>query len=428
MRIDILTLFPAMFSPLEQSMIGKAQAKGLLEINIIDIRDYSFDKHHTADDRLYGGGAGMVMKPEPIMAALEDIKGYDQAQVIITAPHGKPYRQAMAQELSQKDHIIIVCGHYEGIDQRVSELSAATTISLGDFILTGGEMAALAIADSIGRLIPGVLGHEQATIEESFSDGLLEYPQYTRPPVFRDMEVPAVLQSGDHAAIAKWRREQSLKRTYQNRPDLLTKAPLTTDDYQYLSQLKRDESRPFNLFVALVHYPVLNKKQQIINTSLTNLDLHDIARAAATFGLEKYYLVQPIESQKGLIDNLINHWQSGFGAKYNPARKQALDRVAILPYLADVVADIEAKYQTKPHIIASSALDGKGSIAYDDMRQLMAKQGGNYLLLLGTGWGLAPEIMAEANYRLRPIYGPTDYNHLSVRSAASIMFDRLLGE
>ena len=428
MKIDILTLFPEMFAPLQASIVKRAQDKGLLELNITNIRDYATDKHHTTDDRLYGGGAGMVMKPEPLFAAIRAAQKVEKPRVIITSPQGKPYNQALAEELAKEEQLIVVCGHYEGIDERVIEALATDIISVGDFILTGGEVAALAITDSVVRLIPSVLGDEASHAEESFADGLLEYPHYTRPPIFEDLEVPAVLQSGDHAAIAKWRREQSLKRTLERRPELLAKTPLSVADINYLSQLRAESNLPFRLFVALVHYPALNKKGQVINTSLTNLDLHDIARAATTYGVERYFLVQPVAAQQKLMQDLLEHWQSGFGARYNPARQRALAKVAVLPYLEDVCAEIEQNFGSSPKIIATHAQTDADSIGYGDMRRTMQKAGGNYLLLLGTGWGLPPEIRAEADYRLCPLFGPTDYNHLSVRSAASIMLDRLLGE
>ena len=428
MKINILTLFPEMFAPLQTSIIKRAQDKGALELQITNIRDYAVDKHQMADDRLYGGGAGMVLKPEPLFAAIRAAKQVAKPRIVVTSPQGRPYNQALAEELAAEQQLIVVCGHYEGIDERVITELATDIISVGDFVLTGGEIAALAIADSVVRLLPGVLGTEQSHAEESFSAGLLEYPHYTRPAVFEGLEVPAVLQSGDHAAIAQWRREQSLLRTWQRRPELLTKAHLSAADLTYLSKLKAASKQSCRFFVALLHYPALNKKGEIINTSLTNLDLHDIARAATTYGVERYFLVQPVAAQRSLIQDLLDHWQSGFGARYNPARQQALARVAVLPGLADVSAAIEQDFGVAPKLIATHAQMDSDCIGYGDLRRKMQQEGGNYLLLLGTGWGLTPELRNQADYRLRPLFGPTDYNHLSVRSAASIMLDRLLGE
>ncbi len=428
MKIDILTLFPEMFAPLDHSMIKRARQSGIAKIDITNIRDYAHDKHQTTDERLYGGGAGMVMKPEPLSEAVRSVRCCEYPRVIVTSPAGRTYDQRLAEEFSREEQLIIVCGHYEGIDQRFIDHYATDLVSMGDFVLTGGETAALAITDSVVRLLPGVLGDERAAEEESFSDGLLEYPQYTRPPVFEGEEVPAVLQGGNHREIDKWRRQQSLEITYRNRPQMLTTAPLSEEDNRYLAQLRAADEQKFRLHAALLHYPVYNKKHQIITTSLTNLDLHDIARTSCTYGLSSYYLIQPIDSQRQLIAELVEHWRSGFGAKYNPDRKQALDLVSILPGLQDAVADIRSRYGAEPRIIVTSAQLKKGITGYRQMRQIMAEEGGDYLLLFGTGYGLAEEILEQASYRLAPIYGREGYNHLSVRSAAAIIIDRLLGE
>jgi len=428
MKIDILTLFPEMFAPLDHSMIQRAREAGIADIEVINIRDYATDKHQTTDERLYGGGSGMVMKPEPLFAAVADCCRTAAPRIVVTSPAGRPYSQEMARELAQEEQIIIVCGHYEGIDQRFIDQCATDLLSLGDFILTGGEIAALAICDSVVRLLPGALGDERATVEESFSEGLLEYPQYTRPPLFENMAVPEVLQSGNHARIEAWRRERALELTYHNRPDLLKTASLTDADAVYLGRLRAKEEKPFRLHAALLHYPVYNKKRQVINTSLTNLDLHDIARAARTYALAGYYLIQPIENQRNLMAALIAHWQSGFGAVYNPDREEALSLVHILPGLKDAIDDIAHTYGAPPRIIVTGANLKGQIISYEAMRRQMKIDGGDYLLIFGTGYGLTEEITDNADFRLSPIYGRDGYNHLSVRCAAAIIFDRLLGE
>jgi len=427
MRIDILTLFPEMFTPLNASMMKRAQDRGLLELHIVNIRDYAADKHQVADDRPYGGGAGMVMKPEPLAAATEAALASPHPRVIVTTPAGRPYTQALARELAREEQLILVCGHYEGIDQRYLDAFATDLVSLGDFVLTGGETAALAIVDSVVRLLPGALGDESSACEESFSDGLLEYPHYTRPPEFRGRKVPEILQSGDHARIAAWRRQRSLETTYRRRPDLLDLAPLSAADARFLGELRAAEEKPFRLHAALLHYPVYNKKKQIVNTSVTNLDLHDIARAAKTYALAGYYIVQPLDEQRRLFGQLLEHWRGGFGGIYNPDREKALEMVKLLPSLERVLAEIARADGVLPRLIATGAGLDRDITGYAELRCLMEREGGSYLLLLGTGWGLAQELIDAADFRLQPIYGREGYNHLSVRSAASVMFDRLLG-
>ena len=226
MRIDAITIFPDYFAPLEISLLGKAREKNLLDVHVHDLRDWTFDKHKTVDDSPYGGGAGMLMKPEPWGLAFDDILAEDGATaVIFTSPAGEQFKQATAQELSAAKHIVFACGRYEGIDQRVVNYAQTKAkvrmISLGDYVLNGGEVAALAMIEAIARLIPGVIGNAESLVEESHSDGLLEYPSYTKPASWRGFDVPEILLSGNHAAIAAWRHEQQVERTKAVRPDLL---------------------------------------------------------------------------------------------------------------------------------------------------------------------------------------------------------------
>ena len=220
MRIDILTLFVDSFAPLKESIIGRAIEKGILEINLVDIREFSQNKHKKCDDYVFGGGEGLLMTPQPLFDAIESVLD-DDAYVIYMSPKGTTFSQGKAKELSLYKHLIFICGHYEGIDQRVIDAYVDEEISIGDYVLTGGELASMVVVDAVSRLIPEVLGNENSAINETFSDNLLECPQYTRPAEFRGMKVPEVLLSGNHAEIAKWRREQSEKLTKAKRPDLI---------------------------------------------------------------------------------------------------------------------------------------------------------------------------------------------------------------
>lgn len=240
MKIDLISIFPGMLEgPFRESMIKRAIDRGLVEINLIDLRDYTCDRHRQVDDAPYGGGCGMILKPEPLFAAVESLKASSNtnARVILMTPQGQIFNQQKARELSGENHLIMICGRYEGIDERVRLALVDEEISLGDYVLTGGELAAAIIVDATVRLLPGFLS-EEASFDESFSCSLLEYPHYTRPQNFRGMEVPSVLLSGNHAGIENWRRQQALIRTYQRRPDLLEKADLTREERDYLEQLK----------------------------------------------------------------------------------------------------------------------------------------------------------------------------------------------
>ena len=227
MKIDAISIFPEFFDVLEISLLGKAQEAGLISFEAHNLRDFTHDRHKTVDDTPYGGGAGMLMKPEPWGEAFDKIIGKDRPVLIFTSPAGKPFNQELARELSQKEHLVFACGRYEGIDQRVVDYAGTIAevheISIGDYVLNGGEVAAVAIIEAIARLIPGVIGNNESLAEESHNDGLLEAPSYTKPQNWRGLEVPEMLLSGHHAEIEKWRKAQALERTKQNRPDLLDK-------------------------------------------------------------------------------------------------------------------------------------------------------------------------------------------------------------
>ncbi len=245
MIIDILTLFPAMFDgPLTESILKRAQERGLLTVRRHDIRAYATNKHHTTDDTPYGGGGGMVMMAGPLVAAVEDVRGADTSTpVILLTPQGRVFTQRVAAELAVHDRLILVCGRYEGVDERVRQSVITDEISIGDYVLTGGELAAMVIVDAVARLIPGVLGARWGAEEDSHAMGLLEYPHYTRPPVFRGLAVPEVLLGGDHGAIARWRRREAIRRTWQRRPDMLLAAELSEDERWFLAELAEADAR-----------------------------------------------------------------------------------------------------------------------------------------------------------------------------------------
>ena len=243
LRFDVFTLFPEVFTPyLQASILQRAQGSDLVSVQLHNIRDWTTDRHHTTDDLPYGGGGGMVMKPEPIFAAVEAVLGVPPAcPLILLTPQGRVFSQRVAQELAGFEHLGLLCGRYEGVDERVREHLVADEISIGDYVLSGGELPALAVIDALTRLIPGALGDPGGAADDSHAMGLLEYPHYTRPPEFRGWRVPDVLLSGDHARIARWRREQALLRTWKLRPDLLERAELSAEDKKFLAKLKEEK-------------------------------------------------------------------------------------------------------------------------------------------------------------------------------------------
>ncbi|OXS52593.1 tRNA (guanosine(37)-N1)-methyltransferase TrmD [Cohnella sp. CIP 111063] len=253
MRIDVLTLFPEMFAGVfGSSILGKAQDKGIVSLNTLNFRDFANNKHNTVDDTPYGGGGGMVLKAEPIFGAVEHVlerqaedgEEARKPRIILMCPQGRPFTQEIARELSKESHLIFICGHYEGYDERIREHLVTDELSVGDYVLTGGELPAMVVTDAVVRLLPGVLGNEQSAVTDSFSDGLLEYPHYTRPAEFRGWKVPDALLSGHHAEIEKWRRQQSLERTLARRPELLEQAELTEKERTWLRQAREAAASP----------------------------------------------------------------------------------------------------------------------------------------------------------------------------------------
>lgn len=242
MRIDILSLFPEMFTGvLSSSILGKASEKQIVDFHVHNFRDFSESKHGTVDDTPYGGGGGMVLKPEPLFRAVEAMATDKKPRVILMCPQGVPYHQRLAEELAAEEHLVFICGHYEGYDERIREHLVTDEISIGDYVLTGGELAAMVVIDSVVRLQPGALGNQTSAVEDSFSTGLLEYPHYTRPAEFRGWRVPDVLLSGHHAHIETWRLKESLRRTSARRPDLLDKLKLTPEMKKLLAELEQEK-------------------------------------------------------------------------------------------------------------------------------------------------------------------------------------------
>jgi tRNA (guanine37-N1)-methyltransferase len=422
LNFTVITLFPEMFTPpLGHSILKKAQEKGLISIRLIDLRNYATDRHRITDDYPYGGGQGMVMKPEPLVGAIEGIRAQSPAvRIILLAPQGKVFTHKEAARLAQEKELALICGRYEGVDDRVKSF-VDEELSIGDYTLSGGEPAANVVIDAVSRLVPGVLGNQCSAADESFSQGLLEYPQYTRPEIFRGLKVPEVLLSGDHERVRDWRRRMSISLTRERRPDLLTKATLTSEEKAHFFATRAP------VYIALLHYPVYDKNSQIVTTAVTNMDIHDIARSGRTYGIRGFYVITPVKTLQKLALKIIDHWEEGYGSQYNATRKEALALARIRDTLDDTLIDIERECGEKPILVATSARPGGKRTSFTELRDMLIKKTQPFLLLLGTGWGLTQELLSQSDYVLEAILGPTDYNHLSVRSAAAITLHRLLG-
>lgn len=431
-RFHLVTLFPEFFeSPLSTALMGRAREAGIVECSLHDPRQFSTDKHRHVDDRPYGGGPGMVMQGEPLARALRSIER--PGRMLFMAPGGRPLTQDMVRDLAREEDLTIVCGRYEGIDARLLQLFPLEPVSVGDIVLNGGESAALSVLEAVARLMPGFMGKEESGDDESFSHGLLEYPHYTRPESLEGLSVPEVLQSGDHARIAQWRRQESVRATLRMRPEMLNEAPLYREDVQTLAETPRD--RPGrNLSFCLVHYPVSLGPKKIGASSLTNLDIHDIARISRSYAMGSFYPVTPLRDQLRVLEEILRHWTRGPGGTGNADRAQALGLVQPATSLEEAVAHMTAQHGTRPRLVASSAIwpaKGKASqpgrmpMTPRDVRRWCDQ--GPVMLCLGTAQGLAPEVLEQCEGTLRPVRF-LGYNHLSVRSAAAILADRILGD
>ncbi|NMC69624.1 MAG: tRNA (guanosine(37)-N1)-methyltransferase TrmD [Myxococcales bacterium] len=428
-EIHVLTLFPDLFDGfLRESILGKALADGRLAVRLLDFRDFAEGKHRSVDDVPYGGGSGMVLMPGPLVAALETLP--PGTRKILLTPQGRPFDQAAAARLAGEPRIALCCGRYEGFDERIRK-HVDEELSLGDFVMQGGEVAAMAVIEAVVRLLPGVLHNADSPAEESFAQGLLEYPQYTRPREFRGREVPEVLVSGHHEQIRRWRRREALRRTRDRRPDLLARLAATAEDRELLAELDREAAAgrgPGRVDVALVHHPVRARTGETIATSVTNLDIHDIARASRTYGVAAYHLVTPIALQRELVETVAAHWLEGESGGRVPQRADALRLVRTAAALGDVVETIRREAGAAPLCVATSADPrGRPTVGWAKLRGRLAAETRPVLLVFGTGWGLADEALDAADLLLEPIAGPTDYNHLSVRVAAGVTLDRLFG-
>ncbi len=428
MKFDIVTIFPGFFdSVFSFGVISRAVESEAVEINVHDLRAYSADKHGKTDDTPYGGGSGMLMTPEPIGNAIGRIreKGLRSA-VILTTPKGEEFDDRKAQELCGFEQLIILCGRYEGVDDRVSELYVDMKISTGKYINSGGEYACSLIVDAVSRYLPGVLGNTESLASESLTNGLLQYPQYTKPRTYKGKKVPELLLSGDHEKIRKWRRQESIKSTFIHNPASLDDAQLSKEEDAFLKELKTGNSPDFKVYIALVHYPAYNSRLEVVSTAFKSIDAHDISRDATTYGVKKFYLINPVEEQRRLAGRLVDHWIEGEGRNFNETKSKAFGIISIMSTIEEAVEQIEEIEGKKPKIVVTDARFSDDMTGYRALREKIFENTEPFLILFGTGWGLTLETIKAADYVLKPISGYSEFNHLSVRSAAAVVLDRLL--
>ena len=415
MKISILTAFPdLMRNYLSASVLGRGIASGKLDAEVLDIRDYAQGDYRQIDDYCYGSG-GMVLMPEPLGKALESLSQDIKPYVVYPSPQGTRLHQELVEDLARKEHLVILCGHYEGVDERFTQKYVDLEVSLGDFVLTGGEMPAMAIVDAISRLIPGVVGKSTAVQDDSFYSGMLDNPHYTRPASWQGSDVPEVLLSGDAKAIEKWRRRQSVERTLKRRPDIVGRAGIMP----WLSG---------GAYVMEVHYPVLDKRGEKSSTAITGMDIHDIARACRTYGIKKYLLVTPLAQQREMAKRIIGHWTEGWGSTYNPDRKEAFSTIKIFASVPKALAWVKEKEKREPYKIATTAKSQQEATHWLTLKREIMLGDRSPVFIFGTGWGLHDEVLLASDAVMTPITGGTDnWNHLSVRSAVSITLDRFFG-
>lgn len=428
MKISILSVFPDLYKPfINTSLVCRAQEKGIVQFDIEPFFAFVKPKERI-DAPTFGPGAGMMIRPEVVERGIESQeKKFGSAFKIFFSPHGKqldqPLLEFITQKAQEKDHLMLLPARYEGMDVRVEEEYADLIVSLGNFVLMGGDIPAMMLLEGMLRLIPGVVGKEESVKEESFSGPFVDYPGYTEPVVWHDKTVPDILRSGNHAAIAQWRKQQAAQRTVKQHFNWLRSYPLSNEQKNLAKKYIPKH------YVVLLHHDVLvGPTRTLGTTSVTSIDIHDIARSSKTFGIETFFLATPLQDQQVIVKKLLDFWLHEEGPTYNPNRHDALKSVVVYDYLTDAITHIEQKEGKKPLLIATSARDmgQKNIISYDDQDKVW-QEDRPLLFIFGTGQGLAPALLEQCDYTLLPVHGFSEFNHLSVRSAVAIILDRWLG-
>lgn len=427
MNVSIITVFAELYKPfIQTSLIKRALEKGLISIDLDEFFSFVEPKERI-DAPTFGHGPGMLIKPIVVQKAIQAKEtSHGKAFKIFFSPGGTKLDQCVAHNIAKKmqktGHLMLIAGRYEGMDSRVEQTYADMTISLGDFVLMGGDIAGLAVLESVLRLIPGVVGKTESVQDESFSGPFVEYPHFTEPVMWQGLEVPEVIRSGNHAAINQWRSQQAARKTVLHHFDWLRTCQLSKHECELAKK-----NLPHH-YTALMHNDVLiTDDKNPGTTSVTSMDLHDIARSSKTFGVEHFFVVTHLIDQQKIVQKLLDFWMST-GIDYNISRHEAVKHVSIANNLDEVIAAIEQQEGKKPIVIATSAreIDHPNVISFYDQEQVWALDR-PVLIVFGTGRGLTEERLKSADFLLKPILSLTDYNHLSVRSAVAIVLDRWLG-
>jgi tRNA (guanine37-N1)-methyltransferase len=429
MNISIITLFPELYhSFLKTSLIQKAVEKQLLSFNLKSVFDYVEPKERI-DAPTFGHNSGMLIRPDIMQKAFEDAdSSLGKSFKIFLSPQGKRLTQKSSKELWNKiqnePHVMFVSSRYEGVDARVEAEYADEIVSVGDFVVMGGDIPAMLLMECLLRHMPGVVGKTESVELDSFSTAFVDYPEYTKPVIWNNQEVPEILRSGNHAAIVAWRQQQAANLTVKKHFDWLRS--------HWIADQQKKLVRKYipNHYVALMHDQISLKGGRIGTTSVTSLDIHDIARSSATYSLKNYFLVTPLIDQQKIVTTILDFWKNEqVGGEYNKHRHEALDIVVLKPSLQEVLDQIELQEGKKPIIVGTSARFDQHQekmISYHDQDKVWAHDR-PVLILLGTGHGMAPQLLEQCDYFLQPLQGFSDFNHLSVRSAAAIIFDKWLG-
>lgn len=428
MNISVVTLFPELYKPFfEASLIKRAQEKGTISCHVSNLLSYTQPKVRV-DDTTFGHNAGMLIKPEIVEQAIDaSEKSLGKAYKIILSPQGKVMTQPRLQELYERikdqQHVMLIASRYEGLDARVEDYYADELVSIGNFVVMGGDIPAMLLLEGLLRFVPGVVGKEESVQLDSFSGAFVDYPEYTRPIVWKGLQVPEIIRSGNHAAIDAWRQEQAAEKTVKKHFNWVRSVSTTKAEQKLIKKYIPHH------YIALMHNDIDLKEGRIGHTSVTSIDIHDIARSSTTYGLQTFFIVTSLLDQQKMVEKMLSFWvDEKIGGDYNNNRHEAVRTVQLKSELDDVIAAIEKKDGKKPLIIGTSARQSDIAKQITYFEQDIAWQFDRPILFLfGTGSGMSADLLDRCDYMLPPLQGFSDFNHLSVRSAVAIILDKWLG-